>query len=72
MSAAQGFYEVYKALPKKVQKEVKLLFENGNDETVEVSLKAIEQGLKEAMQIRTGKLPRKTFAELKKEMAHEK
>ena len=70
MSAAQGFYEVYKALPKKVQKEVKLLIEN--DETVEVSLKAIGKGLEEVKQIRDGKLPRKTFAELKKEMANEK
>ncbi|MFY8009985.1 MAG: hypothetical protein ACOVNW_09800 [Flavobacterium sp.] len=70
MSAAQGFYEVYKALPKKVQKEVKLLIEN--DETVEVSLKAIKQGLEEVKQIRDGKLPRKTFAELKKEIANEK
>lgn len=70
MSAAQGFYEVYKALPKKVQKEVKLLIEN--DETVEVSLKAIKQGLEEVKQIRDGQLPRKTFAELKKEMANEK
>ncbi|GGD41843.1 hypothetical protein GCM10011514_02290 [Emticicia aquatilis] len=70
MSAAQGFYEVYKALPKKVQKEVKLLIEN--DETVEVSLKAIEKGLEEVKQIRDGKLPRKTFAELKKEMVNEK
>lgn len=70
MSTAQGFYEVYKALPKKVQKEVKLLIEN--DETVKVSVKAIKQGLDEVKQIRDGKLPRKTFAQLKKEMADEK
>ena len=45
MSTAQGFYEVYKALPKKTQKEVKHLIER--EETVEVSVSAIEKGLNE-------------------------
>jgi hypothetical protein len=72
MSAAQGFYEVYKALPKKVQKEVKLLIEKDNDETVEVSMEAITQGLKEVKQISQGKLPRRTFADLKNEMVNGK
>ena len=32
MSTAQSFYEVYKALPKKVQKEIKRLLKNEEEE----------------------------------------
>ena len=70
MSTAQGFYEVYKALPKKIQKEVKQLIES--EETVQVSISAIENGLKEVKLIQEGKLPLKTFADFKRELANGK
>ena len=70
MSTAQGFYEVYKALPKKIQKEVKQLIES--EETIQVSVSAIENGLKEVKLIQEGKLSRKTFADFKRELANEK
>lgn len=70
MSTAQGFYEVYKALPKKIQKEVKQLIES--EETVQVAVSAIENGLKEVKLIQEGELPRKTFADFKRELANGK
>lgn len=72
MSAAEGFYEVYKALPKKVQKELRQLIEGEAKGNVSVPVEAIKEGLKEVSLIQEGKLPRKTFADFKKELANGK
>ncbi|PLK43539.1 hypothetical protein [Emticicia sp. TH156] len=70
MSAAEGFYEVYKALPKKVQQEVRQLIEDEAKGNIRVPLEAMKEGLKEIKLIKEGKLPRKTFADFKKELAN--
>ncbi len=72
MSAAEGFYEVYKALPKKIQKEVRQLIEDEAKGNVRVSLSEIGEGLKDVKLIQEGKIPRKTFADFKKELANGK
>ncbi len=69
MTTAQIIYEQYKVLPKPIRQELKLLI-NSEDET-ETSFSLmddIEQGLNEVKLIREGKLPRRTFADLKREM----
>ncbi len=70
MNTAQGFYEVYKALPKRTQKQVKHLIEN--EETIKVSISAIEKGLNEVRLIEEEKLSGKTYAEFKKELKNRK
>lgn len=69
MSTAQIIYEQYKVLPKRVRQELKLLIISEEETEKPFSLmEDIEQGLKEVKLIREGKLPRRTFADLKKEM----
>ena len=68
MSTAQIIYEQYKVLPKRVQKELKALIISENEEESQPLIAQIEQGLKEVKLIREGKLPRRTFADLKREM----
>lgn len=58
MSTAQSLYEVYKALPKKVQREVKKLIENENEEKLPL-LVQIEEGLKDVKEMQAGKKPKK-------------
>ena len=52
MSTAQAYYEIYKALPKKIQKEVQNLIHREKKQSV---LADIEEGLKELKLIRDGK-----------------
>jgi ABC-type siderophore export system fused ATPase/permease subunit len=66
MSTAQIISEQYKVLPKRVQKELKALI-NSEDENQPLLAK-IEQGLKEVKLIREGKLPRRTFADLQRDI----
>jgi len=72
MSTAQIIYEQYKVLPKKVQNELKSLINSENDEENVRLIEQVTQGLREVKLIREGKLPRKTFQELKHELANEK
>ncbi|PRY35515.1 hypothetical protein CLV58_114100 [Spirosoma oryzae] len=68
MTTAQIIYEQYKVLPKRIRQELKALI-NSEDEagTTFSLLEDIEQGLNEVKLIRQGKLPRRTFADLKRE-----
>ncbi len=72
MSTAQIIYEQYKVLPKKVQNELKSLIVSEIEEEKVPLIEQIAQGLREVKLIREGKLPRKTFQDLKREMANEK
>jgi peptide subunit release factor 1 (eRF1) len=67
MSTAQIIYEQYKVLPKKLQNELKSLINSENDEENVRLIEQITKGLREVKLIREGKLPRKTFQELKHE-----
>ena len=68
MSTAQIIYEQYRVLPKRVQKELKALIVSEGENESQPLIAQIEQGLKEVKLIREGKLPRRTFADLKREM----
>ena len=70
MSQANALYELYKYLPEKAKKQFKQLVEK--NEMVEVPIEALEKGLQEVKLIQQGKLPRRTFADLKRETANEK
>jgi hypothetical protein len=72
MSTAQIIYEQYKVLPKKVQNELKSLINSENKEETVPLIEQVAQGLREVKLIREGKLPRKTFQDLKHELANEK
>ena len=68
MSTAQIIYEQYKVLPKRIRQELKSLIISEEEEKPISLMEEIEQGLKEVKLIREGKLPRRTFADLKREM----
>ncbi len=68
MSTAQIIYEQYKVLPKRVRQELKSLIIEEDEEQDMPLMAQIEQGLKEVKLIREGKLPTRTFADLKREM----
>lgn len=70
MSTAQSLYEVYKALPKKVQREVKKLIENENEEKVPL-LVQIEEGLKDVKGMQEGKKPKRNVRDLIRELRNE-
>jgi peptide subunit release factor 1 (eRF1) len=65
MSTAQIIYEQYKVLPKKLQNELKSLINSENEEETVPLIEQVAKGLREVKLIREGKLPRKTFQELK-------
>ncbi len=69
MSTAQVLYQQYKVLPKGIQKELKTLIISEDEEKTPL-IEQIAQGLREVKLIREGKLPRKTFQDLKREMAN--
>ena len=66
MSTAQIIYEQYKVLPKRIRQELKKLIIS--EEESQPLLAQIEQGIKEVKLIRAGELPRRAFADLKREM----
>ena len=68
MSTAQIIYEQYKVLPKRVRQELRLLIISEEEQGNQPLLAQIEQGLKEVKLIREGKLPRRTFADMLREM----
>lgn len=68
MNTAQGFYEVYKSLPKKVQQEVIDLITHDNEDYIQVCLPALVDGLTELKEIKTGKKTSRPVSELIKEL----
>ncbi len=69
MSTAQIIYEQYKVLPKRVRQELKALIVSEEKTEKPLSLmEEIEESLKQVKLIREGKLPRRTFDDLKQEM----
>ena len=69
MSTAQIIYEQYKVLPKRVRQELKKLIISEEENENPLSLmEEIELSLKQAKLIQEGKLPRRTFEDLKREM----
>ena len=68
MNTAQGFYEVYKSLPKNVQKEVIDLITNDNEEYIQICLPALVDGLTELKEIKAGKKTSSPIGELLKEL----
>ena len=62
MSTAQSFYEAYKALPKKVQKEVKKLI--ASDETIEISPSALRESIEQVKLLKKGKAETRSLSEL--------
>lgn len=71
MNAALGFYEVYKALPKNVQREVMELITHDNDEYIQVCVPALLEGLKELKDVKEGKNTSRPISELLKELKNE-
>lgn len=69
MSTAQIIYEQYKVLPKRVREELKALIVNEDNQEQPLTLmQEIEEGLKEVKLMKEGKIPTRTFADLKKEI----
>ena len=69
MTTAQIIYEQYKILPTPIRQELKSLINSEEETETPFSLLAdIEQGLAEVKLIQAGKLPRRTFADLKRDM----
>ena len=71
MSTAQILFEQYKVLPPRIQRELKTLI-NQEEEEEHVPLREqIRQGLKEVRLIKEGKLEAKSLGELLKEIQDE-
>jgi hypothetical protein len=68
MNTAQGFYEVYKSLPKKVQKEVIDLITHDNEEYIQICVPALVDGLNELKEVKAGKKQSRPVSELLKEL----
>ena len=68
MNTAQGFYEVYKSLPKKVQKEVIDLITHDNEDYIQICLPALVDGLTELKEIKAGNKQCRPVSELLKEL----
>lgn len=69
MSTAQIICEQYKVLPKRVREELKALIVNEDNQEQPLTLmQEIEEGLKEVKLMKEGKIPTRTFADLKKEI----
>lgn len=69
MSTAQIIYEQYKVLPKRVREELKALIVNEETQEQPLTLmQEIEESLKQVKLMKEGKIPKRTFADLKKEI----
>ena len=66
MSTAQIIYEQYRVLPKRIRKELKELIIKEEEEMT--LMEGLEQSLKEVKLMREGKMPSRTFDDLKREM----
>lgn len=69
MSTAQIIYEQYKVLPKRVPEELKALIVNEDNQEPPLTLmQEIEESLKQVKLMKEGKIPKRTWADLKKEI----
>lgn len=69
MSTAQIIYEQYKVLPKRVREELKALIINEDNQEQPLTLmQEIEESLKQVKLMKEGKIPKRTWADLKKEI----
>lgn len=68
MSTAQVIYEQYKILPKRIKEELKSLIISENDQPLSL-MQEIEEGLKEVKLMREGKVPTRTFSDLKRSLS---
>lgn len=66
MSTAQIIYEQYRVLPKRVRKELKELILKEEEEMT--LMESLEQSLTEVKLMREGKLPSRTFDDLKRDL----
>jgi PHP family Zn ribbon phosphoesterase len=72
MSTAQILYKQYKALPKRLQNELKQLINTEEEELIEINLPEFKKAVKQVKLLREGKLKttpaREFLAELEKEL----
>jgi hypothetical protein len=69
MSTAKIIYEQYKVLPKRVREELKALIVNEDNQEPPLTLmQEIEESLKQVKLMKEGKIPKRTWADLKKEI----
>ncbi|MDF7821901.1 hypothetical protein P1X15_30070 [Runella sp. MFBS21] len=69
MSTAQIIYEQYKVLPKRVREELKALIINEDSQGQSPTLmQEIEESLKQVKLMKEGKIPKRTWADFKKEI----
>ncbi len=69
MNTARIIYEQYKVLPKRVREELKALIISEDEPEVANSLMTeIEQGLEEVLAMKEGRIPVRTFEDIKRDM----
>ncbi|MPR34598.1 hypothetical protein [Salmonirosea aquatica] len=69
MDTARILYEQYKVLPKKIRKELKaLIISEDEPESTNTLMAEIEQGLEEVLAMKEGRIPVRTFEEIKRDM----
>lgn len=66
MSTAQIIYEQYRVLPKRIRKELKGLIIKEEEEMT--LMEGLEQSLKEVKLMHEGKMPVRTFDDLKRDL----
>lgn len=71
MSTAQILYEQYKVLPPRLQRELKKLINEDDEEEKVPLLDQIREGMKEIRLIKDGKLKAKTLREVLDELDNE-
>ncbi|MCP1382591.1 endonuclease Q family protein [Runella salmonicolor] len=68
MSTAQILYKQYKALPKRLQNELKQLINAEEEELVEINLPEFKKAVKQVKLLREGKIQARPVSELIKEL----
>ena len=68
MSTAQVLYQQYKALPERLQKELKQLIVKDENELIEINLSEFKKAVKQVKLLREGKIQARPISELFKEL----
>ena len=71
MSTAQVLYQQYKALPERLQKELKQLIVKDENELIEINLSEFKKAVKQVKLLREGKIQARPISELFKELENE-
>ena len=71
MSTAQVLYQQYKALPERLQKELKQLIVEDKNELIEINLSEFKKAVKQVKLLREGKIQARPISELFKELENE-